>query len=144
MPIFGKSSSQRLVNAHFDLARVLKLAITRTDFSISCTYRGQADQEAAFVAKKSNAHWLQSPHNFIPALAADLAPNPLDWNNLQSFRDLAKVIIDCGKELGVKITWGGDWDNDPRTQNHFNDFPHFELTDWRTISKQHDATGKIA
>lgn len=126
-----------LVNAHFDLQRVLKLAITRYDFTILCTYRNKADQEAAFVGGKSKAHFGQSPHNYIPSVAVDVVPYPIDWNNLKRFDELHDVMMQAAKELGVPLRWGGDWDGNPSTLNKLNDLPHFELNPWRDFAKVH-------
>jgi peptidoglycan L-alanyl-D-glutamate endopeptidase CwlK len=63
---------------------------------------------------------VKGRHNYRPALAADLAPYPLDWNDTARFEALAKVVLACAKRLGVPLTWGGDW-------KRFKDFPHFEL-----------------
>lgn len=39
-------------------------------------YRDQQGQEAALAAKTSQARWLESPHNYRPALGCDLVLDP--------------------------------------------------------------------
>lgn len=145
MPTFSKKSKALKFNAHFDLQRVLDLAIQRYDFTILCTHRNKADQEKAKAEGKSNAHFGASPHNFVPAVAADIAPYPVNWGDtgtaeqrhaaLKRFHDLSLVMLQCAKELNVPLRWGGDWDGNPVTPNKLNDLPHFELDPWRSYAK---------
>ncbi len=60
-----------------------------------------------------------SNHNSNPSKAIDVAPFPIDWNNIQRFLDMAKVIKESAKTVGVEITYGGDW--------KMKDYPHFEV-----------------
>lgn len=125
MPSFGKRSLKILDQLHNDLQLLCLEAIERIDFSLICGTRGKEEQEKAFDEGKSKAHYGQSPHNFEPARAFDFTPYPCDWNDVEGFKRVAKVIMDCAKELHIDITWGGDFS--------FKDYPHFELTNWRNI-----------
>lgn len=60
--------------------------------------------------------------------AVDLVPWPIDWNDLKKFDAIAKAMFAAADELGVKIRWGADWDQDgnPRERGE-TDSPHFEL-----------------
>jgi len=70
----------------------------------------------------------KSKHNYLPSLAVDVAPYPIDWNNIQRFKDMAKSYIESAKEEGIKIVWGADWDMDGDIKEHkLIDYPHFEL-----------------
>jgi len=55
------------------------------------------------------------------SLAVDAGPWPLDWNDINAFSMLALVVKSCALELGVSITWGGNWET-------FKDYSHYELT----------------
>jgi peptidoglycan L-alanyl-D-glutamate endopeptidase CwlK len=144
MPTFSKKSKLLLVNAHIDLQRVLKRAILRYDFTILCTHRNKADQEKALAEGRSKACYGQSPHNFVPSVAVDIAPYPINWGDtgtpeerkaaLHRFDEMHDVIMQCAKELSVPLRWGGDWDGNPATPNKLNDLPHFELNPWRNFA----------
>jgi peptidoglycan LD-endopeptidase CwlK len=121
MPKFSNASEKKLEELHIDLQLVLIEAIKIIDFIIICGYRGKEEQEQAFKEGKSLAHFGQSKHNFKPSLAADLAPNPLNWNDIKKFKKLADIILKISKEHGIKILWGGNWLT-------LKDYPHFELT----------------
>lgn len=129
MPSFSQTSLSRLMLAHPDLQRVLRAAIKDFDFSVICSYRSDADQQAAYDSGHSKARPGQSPHNFQPSLAVDCAPHPLDWKDIKSFQRMAQVINGHAAKLGVPISWGGSW----RT---FKDYPHFELANWKAMKPE--------
>lgn len=129
MPQFGPKSLERLKTLHPDLQRVLNRAIVRFDFTITCGLRGKIDQDAAYKGGFSKVQWPDSRHNcsigpdgvhdFNKSDAVDLAPLPIDWNNLERFKILATIIKACAKLESVEIKWGGDWTT-------FKDYPHYE------------------
>jgi peptidoglycan LD-endopeptidase CwlK len=126
MPRFGERSLRNMAQLHPKLQTVLNEAIKTYDFTIICGNRGRADQEEAFRTGKSKAHFGQSPHNYLPALAADCIPYPFveaDWKDEARFAEMARAILAAGDKVGVPLTWGGDW--------KMHDTPHFELRPWR-------------
>jgi peptidoglycan L-alanyl-D-glutamate endopeptidase CwlK len=129
MPQFGQRSLLNLSQCHPALQAVAQHAVRNFDFAVICGHRGEAEQAAAFARGVSKARWLQSPHNFAPALAFDAVPWPLDWGNLERFDAMARELKLAAVALGVGLTWGGDF----RT---FKDRPHFELSDWRNRKHQ--------
>ncbi len=61
-------------------------------------------------------------------LAADMAPYPVDWNDRNRFFYLAGIVKGCAARLGLKVRWGGDFNQDQNFRNDsFVDLPHFEL-----------------
>ncbi len=52
--------------------------------------------------------------------AVDIAPYPIDWNDLNRFRKLSEHILKKAKQLNIPITWGGNWKT-------LVDMPHYEL-----------------
>ena len=90
---------------------------------IVCTYRNNAMQEAYFRKrpKITNARAGQSPHNFYPSLAFDIAflENKKLSYKAKYFKEFADIIALYGG-----ITWGGNFKN-------LIDLPHFELTNWK-------------
>ena len=95
------------------------------DVSVLCGFRGQADQDAAFATGKSKLQWPRSKHNKRPAMAVDLVPWPLDWQDIKSFQQMGVAVkeawaaIPPAERAGYALAWGGDW--------NMRDYPHFEL-----------------
>jgi peptidoglycan L-alanyl-D-glutamate endopeptidase CwlK len=97
--------------------------------------RGKADQEKALRGGFSNAHFGDSAHNYTPAIALDVCPYPVNWENRKAFIALSKVVLAKAKALGVPIRWGGDWDGDGNMKDQtLMDLPHYELNPWRTYA----------
>ena len=101
---------------------------------ITCTYRSDAEQEALYAkgrtekgSKVTNARAGQSPHNYNPSFAFDIAfiglNKKLDWND-----DLFKKFADCIKQLAPNVECGIDWSKLP-------DAPHYQLKNWKTFVK---------
>ena len=130
MPVFGKSSRERLSQVHPDLVEVLEEAIKHYDFAILCGHRGKEEQDKAVAEGKSKSPWPTSKHNSLPSMAVDVAPYPIDWSDSGAFGHLAGFIEAIALQKGVKIRWGGDWNRNGRTKDEsFMDLPHIELVD---------------
>ena len=123
------------------LQLLVDAAIKKVDFVLLDAQRGRAEQEKAFRAGNSKAHFGQSAHNFIPAVAFDLAPYPITWD-APAFRKIATVIGYYDKRQGdgrglamtmkIPLRWGGDWDMDGDWKDErFLDWGHWELDPWR-------------
>lgn len=135
MPSFSARSLKARAELHPKLQAVADEAIKSVDFILLDAQRGRAEQEKAFKAGNSKAHFGQSAHNYVPAVAFDLAPNPVDWDAAK-FRVIAKVILAAAKTLNVPLRWGGDWDMDGDWKDErFLDWGHFELNPWRQWAK---------
>jgi len=92
----------------------------------TCTYRNNAMQQVYFNKrpKITNARPGESPHNYNPSFAFDIAfvrNRKLDWSP-KYFKAFADII----KGINSDVEWGGDW-------VRFKDAPHFELKNWRAI-----------
>lgn len=128
MPQLSKSSLARLAGCDPQLQMVVNAAIARTDFTVLCGYRGEAEQNDAFERGMSKLKYPQSKHNKWPSRAVDLAPYPIDWNDIRRFVALADLMLEEAKRLGVNMRWGGDWNrNGDWRDEKFRDMPHFEL-----------------
>lgn len=130
MPSFGKSSKAKLQTVDPRLRSILENAIQIMDFTVLEGHRGEEAQEKAFREGRSKARFGQSKHNSHPSQAVDIAPYPIDWEDVESFVLLAGVIkaVAFGMGLDDQIRWGGDWDSDNRMQDErFRDYPHFEI-----------------
>jgi len=121
MPQFGARSQIRLDTLDPILQVILMRAIQVTDFSIICGHRGEAEQNQAFEAGNSQLVYPRSKHNSCPSRAVDIAPYPIDWDDIERFCFLAGVVKTVAWSMGVGIIWGGIWS--------FKDYPHFELED---------------
>ena len=120
MAEFGKRSKDNLSTAHEKLQRVMNRAIKKYDFTVIYGHRSPSEQFELFKKGRelqSDGTWKKvgsvvtnidgkskkSKHNYLPSLAVDVAPYPIDWNNIQRFKDMAKIIIESAKEEGIKI-----------------------------------------
>lgn len=126
MPKFSKKSRERLSTCHPDIVRVCEELIKQYDFSVLQGHRGEKEQNKAFEGGKSNVRWPRSAHNKTPSLAVDIAPYPIDWENLERFREmiyrfdaLACLLRERG-EIKSLFVFGAFWKT-------LKDFPHIEI-----------------
>ncbi len=134
MPL-GPTSRARLATCHPKLQRLVEETMRRLDrrrtfdFSVKCGHRGQAAQEQAVRDGASTKHYPDSLHNRLPSVAVDLAPYPTDYGDPAAFARLAGYVLAVADDLDIEIRWGGDWDQDGRSNDErLMDAPHFELT----------------
>lgn len=134
---FGPRSLKARKELHPLLQKIVDEVIKVTDFTILDAQRGRAEQERAKRGGYSQASFGQSAHNYKPAVAMDLVPYPLDYDDLESFRKLAKAIMAEAKKQKVPLRWGADWDMDGQWKDEsFLDWGHFELNPWREWAKK--------
>ena len=124
---FAESSIRRLKQVDHNLSAVMYEAKERSiiDFDISCGFRPVEEQNILFHEGKSQLDGVRnkSKHNYKPARAVDIyAYNGkyADYDKDKMYY-LSQVIKDAAEDLGVRITWGGDWKS-------FIDMPHYELS----------------
>lgn len=98
---------------------------------ITCTHRTNEEQNSLYAKGRTepgkivtNAKAGESPHNFLPAMAFDIAFIGLD-RKLSWDRKHFKNFADCIKSDSIE--WGGNW--------RFTDPPHFELKAWKQLKK---------
>jgi peptidoglycan L-alanyl-D-glutamate endopeptidase CwlK len=139
MPTFSKRSAANLAECHPDLRTLFAEVVLTHDCSVICGERGKAEQDVAFVQKKSKLRWPKSNHNVDgvkrkTSHAADVVPYPLDWKNIASFVTFAAHVMATAKALKAAgrmryaVRSGGDWDGDGEWKDEkFLDFPHYEL-----------------
>jgi peptidoglycan L-alanyl-D-glutamate endopeptidase CwlK len=136
MATFSKKSLKLLETCHPDIQKVMHEAIKHTDFSVLYGTRTASEQfELYKVGRKFiSGKWViagktvtnldgnikKSNHNYSPSKAIDIAPYPIDWSDIQRFKDLAVVIKQACKTVGIELQWGGDWKS-------FIDYPHWEV-----------------
>ena len=114
---FAQSSIDRLQGVHSKLSAVMYEAKEKSiiDFDISCGHRSVEEQNKLFNLGRSQLDGVvnRSMHNSVPSLAVDIyAYNGkyADYSR-KNMEYLSRVIKEAGSELGVKIIWGGDWED---------------------------------
>lgn len=97
---------------------------------VTCTYRSPDEQNELYNSKPkvTNARGGESPHNYYPALAFDIAfvnvKKKLDWD-----KSLFKKLADILEIIEPRIEWGGGW-------SKFKDSPHYQLNGWQTYKNK--------
>lgn len=141
MPTFSQSSRAKLETCHADIQKIFNKAIEYLDFTVLYGHRTKEEQTAIYAQGRTtpgaivtNTPWPKSKHNSYPSMAIDVAPYPIDWNDLARFDYLAGRILQIADEMiekgeiTHKLVWGHDWDSDNDLKDtHFIDRPHFEL-----------------
>lgn len=121
MPKFSKKSLERLSTCDKKLQEICHELIRETDFAVICGYRTKGEQDKAVAGGFSKTPWPSSKHNVWPSQAVDIAPYPIDWDDIDRFKELAARFKIIAAEKGINIVSGGDWKN-------FPDYPHFQLS----------------
>ena len=138
----GAQSRAHLVGVHPKMVAVVERAILKSaiDFSVLEGVRTPERQKELYAQGRSKpgpkVTWTLASNHFKNAKtgyghAVDLVPYPVDWEGpvrFPKFDAIAKAMFAAAEELGVKIRWGADWDQDgkPRERGE-TDSPHFEL-----------------
>lgn len=128
MPVFSKASKAKLQTCHINLQVILLEAIKEIDFVVLEGHRSVERQQKLFaqgrtvpgkIVTRIDGVTKKSNHNFMPSRAVDIAPYPIDWNDLERFKEVAKIVKRIAMENSIELRWGGDW--------KMKDYPHFEL-----------------
>ena len=124
---YSEKSMSHLKDCHLDLQIVFAEALQVMDHSILESYRGEKMQNHYFSEGKSKVRYPDSKHNNKPSGAIHAAPYPIDWNDRERMTYFAGVVLGIAHTKGIKIRWGGDWDQDTQVKdNSFDDLIHFE------------------
>lgn len=116
----SQRSRTRLRGVHPDLIAVVEAAILRTevDFMITEGLRNPARQ--ASLVKAGASQTLNSRHLTGHAVdVAALVDGQVRWD-WPLYGRIAEAFKTAARDLGVPLTWGGDW-------TRLRDGPHFEL-----------------
>lgn len=123
---FGETSLKRMQGVHPLLRQCAERALSYGILDLTVVPYGglrTLDDQRQLVAKGAS-QTLNSLHRVQPETgfghAIDLAPYPLDWNNIERFMLAGTLMFRAAMELGVPLEWGGHWKN-------FKDYPHFQL-----------------
>ena len=128
MPYFGKSSKKRLSTCDSKLQKVINEVIQHVDCSVLEGHRSKDRQNKLYEEEKTKVKYPNGRHNRQPSSAVDVTPYPVDWKDRERQTLFAGFVIGVASQMGIKLRWGGDWDQDFQVvDNRFDDFPHFEL-----------------
>ena len=129
---WGRLSQSRLSTCHGDLQRLMTAALQHpdcpSDMTIVYGHRSNAEQAELYAQGRTkpgkvvtNARPGQSRHNRRPSDAVHVIPyvngsGSWSWDHINPMADHIKRVA---AELGIKVTWGGDW--------RMKDGAHWEL-----------------
>lgn len=131
MPKFGSRSTRILNTCHPDIILVAHRVIPKFDFSVLSGQRGQHEQNQLFNDGFSKTPYPQSKHNKVPSWGIDIAPYPIDWDNIRRFVYLAGHWMQAAYDLAIGMRWGGDWGRSnlvvKPSGKVLRDWGHFEI-----------------
>lgn len=116
--ILGERSKKNLTGVNHQLVEVVKLALELSPVDFTVIEGLRTKERQAELMKQGFTRTLKSRH--IVGQAVDIVPLPVDWNNPKPFHLVADAMKKAASQLGVKITWGGDWVS-------FKDLPHYQI-----------------
>ncbi len=126
---FGKRSEQCLVGVKPELVKVVRLALTKSAVDFAVIEGVRTKQRQKELLAKGATKTMNSRH--LTGHAVDLAPiidGQIPWHDKSKFKEIAKAMFQAAKELNVTIRWGGDWNENGKSEDEkFYDGPHFEL-----------------
>jgi len=130
MPKFSQASLDKLSTCDERLQNVFNEVIKYYDCIIICGHRGEKEQNEAYMKGFSKLKWPHGKHNTLPSKVVDSLPYPINWQDSKSHLFFAGFVIGIASTMGIKLRWGGDFNNDRNFSNDsFLDRPHFELVD---------------
>lgn len=152
MAYFSDISNERLSTAHKDLQTLFNEVIKYFDCTVIYGHRTPEEQFELFKKGRElvNGEWVitdkrlvvthldgynrRSKHNECPALAVDVIPYPINWEDKSRMDYFGGFVLGIAtmlrKEGKIKsdIRWGHDWDGDTEVSDtKFVDRPHFQI-----------------
>jgi len=126
MAKFGKRSKEKLYTCDERLIKLFEEVVKTFDCTVTQGNRSIKEQEKLYEEGKTKVKF--SKHNYIPSLAVDVTPYPVDYENMDRHYYFGGYVLATAEKLGLKVRWGGDWDSDRETKDQtFNDLVHFEV-----------------
>lgn len=125
---FSELSIRSLLTCDDRLQTIAYEAIKLIDFRVLEGHRSKERQDFLHSNGSSQLPGGKSKHNFSPSKAFDVAPYPINWKDRERFSYLAGIMIGIAHAKGIRLRWGGDWNQDGiLSDNNFDDLGHFEL-----------------
>lgn len=122
----GARSLERLQGVHPDLVKVVKRALELTEYDFSVIEGVRSIETQRAYVEKGVSKTMNSRH--LTGHAVDLYPvgRPTPWDRCHN---VAAAMLAAAKELGIHVRWGGDFNENGRSDDEsFYDGPHFELS----------------
>lgn len=125
----GKRSITNLRGVWPELVAVVRRAIELSPVDFTVIEGVRTEERQRQLVRNGASQTLNSRH--LTGHAVDCAPlvnGAIPWNDKTQFKAVSDAMFAAAKELGVKIRWGGDWNENGRSDDErFYDGPHFEL-----------------
>jgi peptidoglycan L-alanyl-D-glutamate endopeptidase CwlK len=126
-------NEEKLLGVNEDLVKVIKLAASRVPFEV-VVLEGVRTKERQMqlyaqgrTAPGPKVTWTMHSTHFS-GRAVDIAPYPINWNDVDRFITLGLEVYHASDELSIPIRWGYDWDGDRNLREKGeSDGPHYEL-----------------
>jgi len=118
--VLNPRSEKNLAGVHPKLVSVVRRAADVSDIEFMVIEGLRTIERQKQLVAKGASKTMNSKH--ITGHAVDLAPmvdGEIRWD-WPLFHKLAPIIKQAAKDMGVNITWGGDW-------RSFADGPHWEI-----------------
>tara|TARA_B100001029_G_scaffold628_2_gene458 strand:- start:20028 stop:20420 length:393 start_codon:yes stop_codon:yes gene_type:complete len=128
MARFGSKSKKNLATCDEKLQKIFNEVIKHVDCSVLEGHRSKERQNKLYEEGKTKVKYPMGRHNSSPSRAVDVTPYPIDWEDRERQTLFAGFVLGIARSMGIKLRWGGDWDQDFEVKdNRFDDFPHFEI-----------------
>jgi peptidoglycan L-alanyl-D-glutamate endopeptidase CwlK len=129
-------SLERAKDVNPKLINLILLAIRRTPIDFGVAWMGgkrtAEEQNQLFKEGYSQCDGYEklSKHQSGDAIDLNIFVGSKLVENKEMLCVVAGVMFSCANELGIKIIWGRDWNNNGDIRdNKFNDQYHFEIND---------------
>ena len=140
MPKFSNSSKEKLRTVDKGLQALFNEVVKHFDCTVTCGLRTTAEQQTLYAQGRTmpgpivtnlDGVTKRSRHQINDqgiCTAVDVVPYPIDWDGRDRFYHFAGFVKGMAAQMGLDVTWGGDWDSDYVLDDQsFYDFPHFEI-----------------
>lgn len=122
---FSEKSIERMIGVKPVMIQVAELALSYDIMDATVLSNGglRTVLEQRKMVKRGASKTMKSKHMMQSdgyGHALDLAPYPVDWNDLERFNMWSTLMFRAAAELNVVIEWGGHW-------RSFKDYPHFHF-----------------
>jgi len=117
---FSKRSKDKMRGVHPALVQVMEAALPTSPFDFGVTSGLRTHAEQVELVARGSSKTMKSKH--LEGLAIDIAVynhGQLTWE-MKYYEAVAAHIKHIAANLGIGITWGGDWKS-------FRDGPHYQL-----------------
>ncbi len=125
--VFSKRSRKNLKGVHPDLVKVVERALELTEVDFVVVEGIRSEKKQRHYVETGASKTMNSRH--LTGHAVDLIAwvgGTVNWD-LINYEKIAAAMKEAGRELGIPVEWGGDW-------NTFKDGPHFQLP-WKEYPK---------